>query len=324
MPNNIDLSHIVKFIEATDPIAVEYLKEMDRETGDFHVKTPLFALAEKRITALLMTVGGYFKVLDINGKPLGDSFSSNYPSMQKYFDAMAATVWQAPVIYLSEGMGTPLEIMMNKVQEALHEAGSNKPQLKKFPFNTAYITRYGTWNFVMAKDLSDVNSADSLELKFDSILALLDTDYPVILGINNYSSERGGTCTLLNLSEGFEGVRWLLDGLALFMESRLTKNQIVRPNRQMIKVLKRSLDKKMVGNLDVNVIELRRPENVKNESDKGDVKGRKYDSYQWLVSGHVRNQYYSMSNKHELIWIDPFVKGLEGKPFKEAVRHIRS
>jgi hypothetical protein len=38
--------------------------------------------------------------------------------------------------------------------------------------------------------------------------------------------------------------------------------------------------------------------------------------FQWLVRGHWRNQWYESLGEHRQIWIAPYVKGPEGKPFK--------
>ena len=42
---------------------------------------------------------------------------------------------------------------------------------------------------------------------------------------------------------------------------------------------------------------------------------------QWLVRGHIRNQYYPSTGMHETIWIDPHIKGPEDMPFIESIRH---
>lgn len=39
-------------------------------------------------------------------------------------------------------------------------------------------------------------------------------------------------------------------------------------------------------------------------------------SYQWIVTGHWRNQWFATQQTHRQIWINPFVKGPEGKPLK--------
>lgn len=39
----------------------------------------------------------------------------------------------------------------------------------------------------------------------------------------------------------------------------------------------------------------------------------------WAVSGHWRNQFYPNEDRHKTIWIDPYVKGPEDKPFRQSV-----
>lgn len=62
----------------------------------------------------------------------------------------------------------------------------------------------------------------------------------------------------------------------------------------------------------VNVIRLRR---IKKKTDNTDHEPIDW-AYQWSVRGHWRNQWYAKEGRHEVIWIAPFVKGPEGKPFK--------
>jgi hypothetical protein len=63
---------------------------------------------------------------------------------------------------------------------------------------------------------------------------------------------------------------------------------------------------------DVKVIQLRRHESEHHESP---VNSRPVDwSCRWIVNGHWRNQPYK--DKHELIYIMPYVKGPEDQPLK--------
>ena len=61
----------------------------------------------------------------------------------------------------------------------------------------------------------------------------------------------------------------------------------------------------------LRVIQLRRAE---RSSPTGE--GTHEYSCQWLVSGHWRQQFYPSTKEHRPVWIDPYVKGPDDKPFK--------
>lgn len=77
----------------------------------------------------------------------------------------------------------------------------------------------------------------------------------------------------------------------------------------------------------VNFITLRRHYQAKH---RGELAGkpeettehRKYDHYQWMVSGHHRNQFYASTNSHRMIWISPYLKGPEDKPLKQKMYKV--
>jgi len=69
----------------------------------------------------------------------------------------------------------------------------------------------------------------------------------------------------------------------------------------------------------VNYVVLRREQ--KSKSDIESLLGRTYD-YQWMVSGHYRNQWYPSEGSHKLIWIAPYVKGPEDKPLKQRAYKV--
>jgi hypothetical protein len=47
----------------------------------------------------------------------------------------------------------------------------------------------------------------------------------------------------------------------------------------------------------------------------GDGEGPDWQ-YRWITRGHWRNQWYPSLGEHRQIWIAPYVKGPEDKPFK--------
>ena len=63
----------------------------------------------------------------------------------------------------------------------------------------------------------------------------------------------------------------------------------------------------------IRVVELRRKASQSRPSD--DPKTVEW-SHQWVVSGHWRQQWYASLQRHQPIWIMPFVKGPEDRPLK--------
>lgn len=70
---------------------------------------------------------------------------------------------------------------------------------------------------------------------------------------------------------------------------------------------------------DVKIIALRRVnyQSSSGGSAVGGESGRAYN-VRWVVRAHPRNQWYPSKGRHELIWIDPYVKGPDDKPLKET------
>lgn len=73
------------------------------------------------------------------------------------------------------------------------------------------------------------------------------------------------------------------------------------------------------GESDVSVVLLRERERRVVVAGEGE---RHYDDWQWLVTGHVRQQYYPSLDKHLPVLISPYIKGPEGKPMKPRTTPI--
>lgn len=64
----------------------------------------------------------------------------------------------------------------------------------------------------------------------------------------------------------------------------------------------------------VNVVTLRREVESSEAAARGDVGAIEW-ARRWVVRGHWRRQYFPRRQCHAPVWIDPYVKGPEGKPF---------
>jgi hypothetical protein len=71
----------------------------------------------------------------------------------------------------------------------------------------------------------------------------------------------------------------------------------------------------------VNVVRLRRASQSSGPQ-VDDSADSKY-STRWLVSGHLRNQWYPSLGRHKLIYIPPHMKGPEGAPLKNSRPTLR-
>lgn len=69
----------------------------------------------------------------------------------------------------------------------------------------------------------------------------------------------------------------------------------------------------------VKVIRLRRQSQPSNSNPDHDSPDH---AFQWMVTGHWRNQWYPTLNRHQTIWIAPFIKGPPDKPLKEPRSRI--
>ncbi len=65
---------------------------------------------------------------------------------------------------------------------------------------------------------------------------------------------------------------------------------------------------------DVNVVILRRSERGCERLETAQIEW----TCQWLVKGHWRQQFYAATGEHRPIWIQPYVKGPDDKPFRPA------
>jgi hypothetical protein len=102
-----------------------------------------------------------------------------------------------------------------------------------------------------------------------------------------------------------------------FLKSRVLEIIPTKVPREIRKQTKR--EKKKQPPL-VKVVALRR--NAKSDKlakEEGDTRSF---THRWLVSGHIRNQWYAKEGVHKLIYINPFIKGPEGADLLPARRTV--
>lgn len=70
----------------------------------------------------------------------------------------------------------------------------------------------------------------------------------------------------------------------------------------------------------VRVVRLRAPEpSLRQESEQRNPASETNWHSRWLVRGHHRAQWYPSRKAHKVIWIPPYIKGPQDKPFKPPV-----
>lgn len=99
--------------------------------------------------------------------------------------------------------------------------------------------------------------------------------------------------------------------MLLFLGQRILVTRQARPMRS---IRRRSRREEPHFDPVVRVVELRRKEARDHSQDAGDP----VDWHcRWLVSGHWRQQWFPSQQRHQPVWITPYVKGPDDKPLKE-------
>lgn len=110
----------------------------------------------------------------------------------------------------------------------------------------------------------------------------------------------------------YQGLR-LFAAMLSFIQQKIlvtTRYATSRATRRRAISAKRSVD------ADINIIKLR---SVLHPTNK--VEGLPVEwSCQWIVHGHWRDQWFPSIGKHRPIWLNPYLKGPEGKPLRNPGR----
>jgi hypothetical protein len=96
----------------------------------------------------------------------------------------------------------------------------------------------------------------------------------------------------------------------LFVGQKILLTQTLRPPRAM-----RRRAEAAPALRDYRVVRLR--ERDAAEAHRSDQTGIEW-SCRWAVRGHWRNQFYPSKANNRTIWIDPYIKGPDGKPFRAS------
>lgn len=101
-----------------------------------------------------------------------------------------------------------------------------------------------------------------------------------------------------------------------FLGQRILVTRSERPDRASRRRLEREAP---LHDSVVRVVELRK----KEVRDRPDGDSEPVDWHcRWLVSGHWRQQWFPALQRHQPVWITPYVKGPEDKPLKEPAAKV--
>lgn len=108
--------------------------------------------------------------------------------------------------------------------------------------------------------------------------------------------------------------------MLVFLES----NFILKEPQQATRAYRRRM-KRHDGTEDarpVRIVSLRRLASPGAATVGRDGESNREYQWQWLVSGHFRNQWYRRAGEHRVIWISPYIKGPEDKPLKQPAYKV--
>jgi hypothetical protein len=160
-------------------------------------------------------------------------------------------------------------------------------------------------------------------LTFEGLLLVQDAKEIAIVGLA-YDSGTPMIGTVATIE--FGGIYPATEGRGLvanyvlkmlaFMESPLLSRRV---ERGMTRAEKRRVPEPLRDQT-VSVVTLRRRQHDGHRSD-GTGDGHEYN-VRWIVSGHLRAQWYPSLNAHKLIWIEPYLKGPEEAPLKTTLYKV--
>jgi hypothetical protein len=184
------------------------------------------------------------------------------------------------------------------------------------------------------KELSEIHGLDRAEAaRLASLLPPLRIDNEAICPASMADLDPGGPSLEEAVREPGSTAYWMhlvLCAFRLMASARATKvteESAPRPARKRAKRARVERPDEPVNLVDVAPGAVQRPqgEQEQGEQEQGEQEQgrRKYDRWTWAVRPHWRNQWYPKRGVHKPILIDLYIKGIEGKPFKEKVRVFR-
>lgn len=185
-----------------------------------------------------------------------------------------------------------------------HNKYGNPPRLKAF-----------TWHYQIKREVDNKKNTPELGFTFyeDSNppmpISILNWDYGSNWGTDWNPYQRYSNPDSAVIDIRLEVMRRYVFTFLLFINQKIILNSKQPMNRSAIRRYK---SKYYTEPPLIEVINLRKSAGSSRQNNNN----REY-SYQWLVNGHWRNQWYPSINVHNPKWIEPYIKGDFDKPFKK-------
>jgi len=278
------------------------LKAYQCNTEGYLIDTPYEALAEKRISMLAIAHGA----IDSLVKP------EHADKKQLFKTMMYELIKNSTVVYLSDSVYDYLGELTKKIHDTYIKIDPDKlPVLKKLPFESIFFTNRGGFNRVdhfgnkfkasfdlltPPDDFGHVGYSMDLGIPAINILSLLDADNKPLLAGRAYN-----------------------DAFAMLLEEKIAVVESIKIMSVDRKKIKKNGADNIYQDEEIKIIKFREVERSSGHKRSGESNIEYHR--RWLVRGHLRNQYYPATDSYQTIWIDPYVKGPEDKPFIESIRH---
>lgn len=115
-------------------------------------------------------------------------------------------------------------------------------------------------------------------------------------------------------------LRKFFAAFVLLSNQRVATHQRRTPDRATRRAFQRAVNTDLIPTVDV--VTLRRAK-LEDDGSEGPIIHDVEWSHRWLVTGHWRNQWYPKEGRHKPVWIAPYVKGPDDKPFVQKKRVYR-
>lgn len=259
--------------------------------------TPVHSLGEKKYMALgILTTGVHYRVDRENRERFRPDHDTSL--------ALASGLLASECVVFTVETFNLFKELWTKVGEAYSTMGAaERPSPKRPPFQDMWLA------LPCAVELDGI--------LIDSLMVWVREDKLRVIAFS-YDKEYDA----ISVTEiGFQGGHGqaFLDSLCLFLEEKLMGLETIRPKwatRQRLAELGLNQDEL------AHVVSLRAVDSGGGKSSMNSTESAREYCHRWIVRGFIRMQWYPSRQCHEMIWIDPQVRGPVGAPFKETVRHV--
>lgn len=304
-----------------DPLTMDYARrqwQCLKSKTSFEIG-PIDGIAEKRCFAASLSLG-HGKVFSFSKNThsweLNKEFACDEKKKREMFLGLSIMLMSAEVVFFEHNMMTLLNDVIMKFKstyEEIAKSGQQLPQARKWPFPLAWVT---TKTGINMECYISGDSSKKGSIGVDGMLLGQIDGFDDMTGYAHIylsSDEDGINAYRQQTPQSFS------DAFSFLLEEKIVRIEKKRPpNWQR----KKAEQLGFRGDNYVNIISLRSTLGTEHARLKKKNESDLEYYHRWIVRGHLRNQFYPSKNCHEIIWIDPYAKGPEDKPFKEHVYNV--